>query len=291
MILGLSLATGAVAATSTVSSLAWFSMNRTVTATGMKVQAKSDKSVVIADYASTAGASTKTAVGTAVNVAFTSDATSLLPATHFYSGTTYPKSATASDTVTSSSSGLVYVTNGGDVDAATGYAQTGKTLYYDAATNDSTSEKYYYVDYKVCIASSGGEMQKQTLTAQITSPDATTVAAYTKPTLKAVSIDYYYSTNEEIGTYAGTLNVAGLDSTKADGTPLTSLDLFKGLTDGGTIPANKQTTSYLTVTMRVYVDGKLSNSGENGGHAFVNSDVVDTNELSLSVSFTAADKA
>ena len=49
MILGLSLATGAVAATSTVSSFAWFSTNTKVTASQMQVRATTSKNLLISE--------------------------------------------------------------------------------------------------------------------------------------------------------------------------------------------------------------------------------------------------
>lgn len=261
-------------------------MNRTVTATGMKVKAQADKSLVIADYTTTAGATTKVGVGTDTVVTFTGDAVVLLPATHYVQGNTYPKSATSGDNLTTVTTGLTYVTNGIDVNASTGYAQATKTLYYADAVNSETSK--YYVDYKVCIASSGGELTGQTLTAQIITPDSSTISTLTKPTLKATSIDFYYSSDASIGIYAGTLNVAGLDYSANDGTAKTQLDLFNSNTAGGTIPANRSTTTYLTITMRIYVDGNLKQPSST--NAFVNSDQVDLNELTLGVSFTANTK-
>ncbi len=73
MILGLSAATAAVAATGAVSSFAWFATNATVTATGMKVKVQSASTLLI-DTASTTNTAGRLANGLSSKAATTSTA-------------------------------------------------------------------------------------------------------------------------------------------------------------------------------------------------------------------------
>ena len=87
MILGLSAATAAVAATSAVSSFAWFAINDTVSATGMKIKADTDKYLEIRKVTSADGTAAKADWDDAVSVSYDT-AKSLKP-------TTLAKSVTA----------------------------------------------------------------------------------------------------------------------------------------------------------------------------------------------------
>lgn len=232
------------------SSFAWFSMNRTVTANNMQITAKASSSLVIAQ---TLG----TGVGTDVTTTFETAANVLVPATH--------------DALMAS--GLKRVTNPGAVHTGTGLSN-GTALEYTNAT-DTGSDKSY-IDYVVYIASSGGELLTQDLTAVLTATSG-------GDTHGAASIDFYVSTDANLGTFAGTLNVAEKDPVTNDGTTVReSLVVLSN----STIPVNGQDTTYLKITMRCYFDGALLKSA---GQAYVYSNTVTTSNLLLTVNFTAAD--
>lgn len=252
------------------STFAWFSMNRTVTATNMTVQATASQSLVIASELGSSG------VGTLTNVSFGTAATSLIPATY--------------DSAATYTTHLKYVTNPGEINAASGLQSGTTALVYADAIN--TADSVYYVDYPVFIASSGGELTSQKLNATLT--QTTTLNS---DTIKATSVDFYVSRNQSsnLGTYAGTLNLAGLDrSTNNGSAALTTIDLLAISGDTRSIPANKSTSTYLMVTMRVYFDGALlkTKTGVNNAtadQAFVYSDSVDTTAVAFKVDFNAVD--
>ncbi len=74
MIIGLSAATAAVAATGAVSSFAWFATNNTVTATGMKVKIQSAATLLI-DTANTTASNGRLKNGASTKTVTTTDAT------------------------------------------------------------------------------------------------------------------------------------------------------------------------------------------------------------------------
>lgn len=261
-------------------------MNKTVTATGMKVQAKASKSLVIATYDTSAG--TSAIVGSAIKVDFAeTTAHVLLPATHTFQET-YKTDATNTISSSSIATKLVYVTNEGDVNAGTGRAEAGKTLYYGAVPVYATGDRYY-IDYSVCIAAAGeSALENQILTATIAGvADDTSLATTTN---NACSIDFYYSTDKTnlTATYAGTLNIAQKDAQLNNGTPKSSIDILAPAAAGSkNIPLNNSTTNYLIVTMRVYFDGELKDTVSSNN--YVNSSVVNCDGLNLTVTFTASD--
>ena len=230
-------------------SMAWLSMNKQTDSEGMKLKVEVTPNLVI----STSSSALQALVGPTeadFSVSFVdSSATAVKPATHS----------------STSSSGLIYVTNPSEVSPTTGVEKSGATLNTAPVTSSG-----YYVDYVVYIASTGKAMDgatTQDLTATL-DPAASIVSGSSGiDTLKATSIDFYVD-----DVYKGTLNFAG--------TPSTSLKLV----DGQLIPLN--TDRYLTITMRCYVDGALEKTT---GHAYINAATVDTSEITLNVRFVATD--
>ena len=250
---------------------AWFAANKTVTAKEMKVSATSSSSLVIA----TAADASSAGVGDRTIATFTGSAAQLVPSTH--------------DLTVGTSTGLKYNTNPEDVSVTTGYVSSdataaSKTLAFAEAVNNSEDSLYYYTDFIVCIAASGAAMTNQDLVASL--DNTLTAAAYT---MNATSIDFYVQTAESStatpiissDTYKGTLNVAktGIDD-----------DGEVTLLENGTIPQNRQTTSYLQVLMRVYVDGDLKDDSKSTSDnvAYVTNDSVAIGEQNLTVNFNAS---
>lgn len=238
------------------STYAWFSMNKTVTATGMQVKATTAESLVISNQAP---------VGTAVTHAFTSAATELTPSTH---DSTYATFAT----------GLKYVENTEDVDASTGVAAS--YTFQPAANGGGTN---YYVDYVVYVASSGAAMTDKKLTFAFDSTTKTYVAGLaadgTKDTEKAITADIYVEslTNKEAAstfnatTYIGKIELANAATAEAS-------------TGSMTIPVNgSSATSWIRITFRIYLDGDLEKSS---GQKYVYNDKIDTTEVEFGIAIT-----
>jgi hypothetical protein len=225
-------------------SYAWFSMNRTVTATNLEVKAKASDSLVI---------SNALAVGTSVTHAFTTAVSTLIPATH---SDTYVESSAAS--AVNTTNGLKFVNNPADVNASTGVAETSKTLYFGDAVNSGTT--IYYVDYVVYIASAGQAMANTDLEVYLYRD-----TALEKDTTRAVTVDFYFATESTsgsglaaLGTYAGKLDLSNLTKNTAGEWASTKLTL-----DTNDIPVNNVTDDYLKITMRVYFDGALTGTRYN----------------------------
>ena len=238
----------------TTATFAWLSMNRQTNSNGMKLKTEISANLIIDDVISELQA---VVAPTEANFShtFSAAAQSLEPATHDSGG--------------SYASNLKYVTNAEIISASTGLERTG-TLSYANATTDN------YVDFIVYIASAGKQMTGQNLVATISSSSIAGSGANKQDTLDATSIDFYVN-----DTYVGTLNVAGLDaSVNNHSTAKTSVALLSS----GTIPLNS--SGYITVKMRCYVDGALLKSA---GQAYINSEKVDTSDITLNVTFTASD--
>lgn len=268
------------------STYAWFAANRQVTATGMKVSATTSSSLVISNVSN---------VGTETTHGFTSDATTIAPASHAWSRFT-----TVSGTNTTN---LVYNDNPTKVSAKTGYKGGTDVLTFAYATNAEGATPYY-VDYDVYIASAGSTIPNQDITVDITNAISTELKTY-----NATSVDFYaalvsdpdasITTKENDGTfknYKGTLNIANLDASTNDGSTQSANSGKVTLLNNITVPQNGKTGTvtdgYIKVTMRVYIDGDLmqaaaTGSGESAvpAQAFVYSNVVDTTALSVAVQF------
>lgn len=175
-------------------SVAWFSMNRTVSAEGMKVTAETAGSLVISDAMPTNATGT-----TSVNFADAS-ATILRATTHDSTWATY-------------ANGLKYNTNPTAVAADTGL---GNGLTFASAVNNTPTGVNYYKDYNVYIASSGAELQHQDIAISLTNSAVLTLPG-------ATSIDFYKNRVSVAGTitpsndtFVGTLNLAKLHPTTND---------------------------------------------------------------------------
>lgn len=229
------------------STFAWFSMNKTVTATGMQVIATAEGSLIIKNVAPESSDS-----ATEYNFN-TSPAVALLASTHV-DGTNFD--FTAHDSALAAASGLIYNTNPAEVDANTGLKHGSTDLAFAAAANGGG--KTYYQDYTVYIAASGIAMTAQDLTITISAPTGVS----TLPA--ATSVDFYYTTDgtaptPSSTTFAGTLNLAGLDPVTNDATTTQTSIVINGSGSGITIPLANGTAG-VVVLMRVYIDGALKDS-------------------------------
>lgn len=240
--------------------VAWFSANRVVTATGMKVKAKTDGSLVITKTSALPQSDTNTRT---VDMGDT---------------TAHELSVCQHDS--EYTHGLKYVTNPGDVDEATGLAITGKTLTYDAAANTTGEGAVnYYVDYTIYIAASGKELTGQTLKVELDADASSDIN-------DAASIDFYYATNAssvatESSTYLGALNLAGLDAVTNNGSATKTYWEISNLT----IP-QAGSGAAVAFLMRVYVDGGLKDTSTT---TFCkNVDAEDIANTDLAVKFTAS---
>lgn len=157
------------------STFAWFSMNKTVTATGMKVKATSAASLIISKSA-------PTNTTTTVTVDMSSEATEL--------------SASTWDSAKAPTTGLKYVTNSSDVVVDTGL-QGSQTLSYAEATNSGAT--HYYVDYEVYIAASGNAAIKEKLVVSVDSSASTTAEIH-----NAVSVAFFVG-DTTVANYKGSI--------------------------------------------------------------------------------------
>lgn len=244
------------------STYAWFASNTKVTATGMKVNAKTAAGLVIDNVDPINGATathgiTTTAATTATNF-------DLYPVTHKFSESI------------ETTSGLLYNSDAGNINGTTGIVDEG-TLALAAAVNDNT--RSYYVDYTVYISAEGEKLDSQDLSVSF---DPASIAAATSNVGKATSIDFYLNGTTN---YKGTLNMAGLDANTNDGSSeVTSVQLLSN----ETIPAYNATTdpNFLTVTMRVYIDGDLRKNGDSTKCYINNAEISDLEGTEFTVAFT-----
>lgn len=164
---------------------------------------------------------------------------------------------------------LKYLTNHYAVDSQTGLTKGDVELEFDPVPSENNER--YFTDYTVFIASSRSELSVASLKATIVIPE--TVDDF-PPFFYAASIDFYVE-EANVAGYRGTLSVAAAKGGAA-------IDLFAG--EGGTVPLN--TESYITVIMRCYFDGALT---DNTGKAYINSYTVGTDSIPIGVDFTATD--
>lgn len=218
------------------STFAWFSMNRSVSSSGMKVKAAAEGSIVISNTVPAAG--TK-----ATDYAFAdADASALYASTHDSTFGTY-------------ATGLKRVSNAENINPETGMQKNSTaTLTWGAAENSTTV--LYYKDYTLYIAGDGQAFDHQDLA--VTLQGSWLTAG--KTINKAISVDFY---GEAVTTqktpdisatnYLGTLNLAGVKN-DADGKSTTAHTTFT--VSDINIPAANGNAAY-AVTMRVYFDGAL----------------------------------
>ena len=272
--LGILLLSTAASVTGTV---AWFSANSTVTATGMKVNAKAESALVI-------GHALPVGTETTYNFNEQSPAT-LVPATH--------KASVTGDVTFASETGLQYNSNPANIDAATGYGADGAgvSLADVAVANVGT----YSVDYFVYIASAGkaktlADGEKLTARLGVDSTTYTNLGQTAYDTLNALSVDFYVCTSDAAGTFAGTLNLKQGNLSNSSYESSTPISLMTS----GTIPVNNQSSSFLKIVMRVYFDGNLQKTAQVGqpgddnyapAQAYVYSDIINTSDIQFSAKF------
>lgn len=223
------------------STYAWFSMNKTVTASGMQVKAQAEGSIVITSGGTLPADGVKT---TDYNFNETAS-TTLFASTHSTDYTNHPN-------------GLKRVGNAENINLETGTQKnSAATLNYESVSNSETV--VYYRDYTVYIAGDGQAFSNQTLT--ITLSGTFTEG---KTINKAVSVDFYGLNITDTSTtvvssdnYLGTLNLAGKKNNDDNNGVEDCASLVK---TGLTIPQTGKTAAY-AVTMRVYYDGALIETG------------------------------
>ena len=257
----------AAAVTGTV---AWFSANNVVNASGMHMQSTTPASLVI-------GKTVADIQNKLRAVDLQSETTVLSPATDAGDG--------AED------GALHYVVNGEDVNPDTGLADEGKTLNITGAPQNGT----HYVDYQVYLASAGNaitaaDTKKITVTLDFTDLEG---HALTEDTVQAMSIAFYVhaaGTDTQGNFVAGsTLNKAGLDCAVNDGeTERTSAVLFQTSGNGGIeIPTYSGGTA-VRIDMRAYLDGALL---KEEGQAYVYTNSIDITAVNVLATFTLSNVA
>ena len=253
--------------------VAWFTMNKTATAEGMVVSAKTSGSLIIKDV--TAAVSVPSAADKATKVVFDATPHAFYPSTHGFSYTNPDDNDANTNEQVSSSTGLMYVTNGASVNFETGTARAQDApLVYGAVVAPGVNEtNAYYQDYNFFLAGDGMEMPNQAITITLSNAQDLTING-------ALSIDFY---GEEVtsaqraqvsdANYKGTLNLAkkynvskGVSGDKAsitigDTTNHAGVLIPKvGATNGDTETTDPAVKAY-AITMRVYYDGALIDEG------------------------------
>lgn len=279
-IVGAACALVAAVALSAGSTFAWFAMNDTVSATGMEVSASTASFLVITDNASNinAAATTNTIPMTSHN-----GTAKLMPTTHYVSGT-------HGSLDPAPASGLCHVSNPQNIDPDTGL---GTSLTYEASVNPTGENvtSVYYVDFTVYIASKGSDVTAQDLKAEIT--NVTAQDGSVESIYNAVTVDYIVTlaTQGATATYKASANIKGVKSGEDHS------DAVK-IADNITIPsASAASNNYITVTMRVYLDGALTYKNDNGTAedtsddfdvAYANNGALTAEKVGFSVDFTIA---
>ena len=257
----------AAAVTGTV---AWFSANNVVNASGMHMQSTTPASLVI-------GTSVADIQNKLRSVDLQSETTVLSPATDAGDG--------AED------GQLHYVVNGEDVNPDTGLADEGKTLNITGTPQNGT----HYVDYQVYLASAGNAITAADAKKITVNLDFTDLSgnALTEDTVQAMSVAFYVHAagTDVIGSFVAgsTLNKAGLDCATNDGTTTrTSAVLFQTSGNGGIeIPTYSGGTA-VRIDMRAYLDGALL---KEAGQAYVYTNSIDITAVNVLATFTLSDVA
>ena len=259
----------AAAVTGTV---AWFSANNVVSATGMHMQSTTPASLVI-------GESIDDIENKKRAIDLNTETTVLTPATD------------AGD-VLGEDGNLHYVVNGEDVNPATGLADDGETLDVTGEPINGT----HYVDYQVYLASAGSaidadDAKKISVTLAFT--NAANGNNLTGDTVSALSVAFYVRAagTDARGNFVpnSTLNMVGYDCTANDFTTTrTESVLFQTSGNGGiTIPTWSSETA-VRIDMRVYFDGALLKSAN---QAYVYTNTIDTTAVNIMATFTLSDVA
>ncbi len=259
--------------------MAWFASNKKVDVDVMQVEIETNPNLVIT--ATAAEISTATANSVTANF----DGTKVFtPATHVAAWATEWSSLNPAPAYT----GLKYNTNPSAISASTGYAKSGKTAFFQPVPVSADSP--YYRDIVVYIASvdkaldatSGNKWQ---LNASFDG-ELNNVATGQNDYQYAASVDFYLGDTPSAATYKGTLDLSYKDGDHT-ATPSTTVDLFAGEANVTSIPYNKAASNnYITVTMRIYFDGALHKPADST-QAYVYSNQIVTDDISLLVSFEA----
>lgn len=205
-------------------SFAWFTMNESVTATGMQVKAKASGNLLISE-------SKMTAADQAITVALTNRGThsDIIPVTYDTNAWKVP-------------------TNSGAVDPLYGGLTSNEGLMAaDKGLAYTTSP--YFIDYTVYVATAGTEMTTQNLYVTMNMISAVEKIA------NAYSIAFYVGEPAEgadLGAFAGYINYKTF--AEAAGT---KVYLNGTYTIPTTYEKNADTAAGLRITMRVFVDGAL----------------------------------
>ena len=176
--------------------VAWFTMNTTAKAEGMYVSAKTSGSLIIKavdldDIALPTAADKTTKVNfTEYDAEDNIVVSKFYPSTHKFSHVNPDDGDANTNENISSSTGLMYVTNGADVNFETGTRMNGldgtnnthdTTLLFDAVGLDDSN---YYKDYAVYLAGDGMYMPNKTLTISLDNEALATING-------AISVDFY----------------------------------------------------------------------------------------------------
>ena len=225
---------------------AWFSMNRTVSAKGMQVEAKAEGTIVITQTTAPTDGETATITDFA-----DASAHELYASTHDGAAGSYTYAT-----------GLKTITNADLINPETGLARNQTELAnldYANAANVQDGKQYYF-DYVVYIAGDGDSFANQNLTITVngTYGEGGNIN-------KAVSVDFYIAaatngslTNAEIvGTdgenYKGTLNVGHVKNDPNNYTTAANNNLVISSVNIPQADGNNA----VAVLMRVYFDGAL----------------------------------
>lgn len=213
-------------------SFAWFSMNRTVTVTGMQIKAEAPGSLVISD--------TNTFEKGKTALTFTAGTYRIIPATKYQSE--FCDNTDAHNTLSAPASNLATVANGGDVEPTNGLAKAEKTLYYTAADTAATaSTAGYYFDYILYLAAEGEE----DITSGTLKIAVDKIETFAEPALKATAVGILYGNDT---AFTGDIIYLKDGVEKQD---------IKTLSDTVKIPkgASGTVAGAVKITLRVFVDG------------------------------------
>ena len=234
-------------------SLAWFADNDKVSANGLSVNAKVSPNLIIA-------ASADELASDEIEFAV------YFPGMARNDMIAVTRDETVADTY------LKYLDNPHAVNSITGNAKDGMTLAFKPVLAGESER--YFIDYTVYIASAFEPLAVSSLRASIIQP---AFVDEDQPYFNAMSIDFYVG-EVTAESFRGTTSV--VDSLKPNGM---DVELLPG---GATVPLNTS-GDYVKVIMRCYFDGALQNSET--GDAYINSLTVGTDDIVISVSFSAID--
>lgn len=247
-------------AASVTGTVAWFAANNVVSADGMAVHSTLPSSLAIS--------AATLPVGQATSVTLTTVSQALNPVSHWHGSE-------------DAAGGLYRVTNGEDVDPATGLALDGETLAFEAASGSQ-----YYTDFVVYIGSVGEALTLGTggyLRAEVS---FTGSAAATN---QATTMDFHAFNGtiaaSGLGDYMGCVNAAAIDSAANHGAWVGTADdsYYVDVMTSGTIPVASSDVAALKITMRVYIDGALQNAA---GTTYVATNTVQSENINMAVQFS-----